>query len=233
MNRLAIIPARGGSKRIRKKNIKNFCGNPIISYSLNAAKNSELFNTIHVSTDCLEIAETVKSLGFDIDFMRDPSLADDFTPIMPVLQWVLKQYNSKEIFFNEVALIMPCSPFIESSDLIDAFRLKSTHTANKSVIAISSYPAPIEWGFEREDSGKLLPLNPGMFKVRSQDLKKTYYDAGSFILFSAESILNCDEAGDDQSLVGYIIDKIKGIDIDDHDDWIFAEKIMSAMKFNT
>jgi pseudaminic acid cytidylyltransferase len=232
MKRLAIIPARGGSKRIHKKNIKSFCGKPIISYPLEAAKQSGLFDTIHVSTDCLEISNVVEQLGFNIDFMREPSLSDDVTPIMPVLKWVLKKYKSKNIFFDEVALIMACSPLIESSDLQNAQQLKSMYAQSKSVIAVSSYPAPIEWAFNKTNEGLLSPINPGMFKVRSQDLDKTYYDAGAFILFSAESILNSDQSGDDQSLVGYILEKFKGIDIDDDNDWMFAEQLMRAIKFN-
>ena len=117
MKRLAVIPARGGSKRIHKKNIKTFCGKPIISYSLEAAESSNLFDTIHVSTDCNEIAEVVTKLGYSIDFLRDPNLADDMTPIMPVLKWVISEYESRNIYFDEVVLLMPCSPMIESFDL--------------------------------------------------------------------------------------------------------------------
>ena len=99
MKRLAIIPARGGSKRIIKKNIKDFCGKPIISYSLKAAKDSDLFDIIHVSTDCDDIADVVTSLGFNIDFKRTDKLSDDHTPIMPVINWTIEQYQAKNIFF--------------------------------------------------------------------------------------------------------------------------------------
>jgi N-acylneuraminate cytidylyltransferase len=143
MRRLAIIPARGGSKRIHKKNIKNFCGQPIISYPLNAAKKSGLFHTIHVSTESLEIANIVKNLGFEVDFLRDASLADDMTPIMPVLKWVVQKYESKNLFFDEVVLIMACSPLIEHTDLQRA-SLMMVEKDIKPVIAISSYQAPIE-----------------------------------------------------------------------------------------
>lgn len=232
MNRLAIIPARGGSKRIPKKNIKEFCGKPMISYPLETLKKSGLFHTIHVSTDCHEISKIVEELGFNIDFLRDSSLADDFTPIMPVLQWTLKEYEAREIYFDEVVLVMACTPFIEASDLIEASKLMQNNANAKPVIAISSYPAPIEWAFERnETNGVLTALNQGMFKIRSQDLQKKYYDAGAFIFFSKEHILNSDGSNDDISLIGYIVEKIKGIDIDDIDDWEFAEKLMKANNY--
>ena len=98
MNTLAIIPARGGSKRIPNKNIRNFCGKPIISYILDAAKKSGLFNTIHVSTDSKQIIKVVENLGFKIDFVRPSDLADDYTPIMPVLKFVVEEYEKKVYF---------------------------------------------------------------------------------------------------------------------------------------
>ena len=93
MKRIAIIPARSGSKRIHKKNIKDFCGRPIIAYVLDALKDSNLFDVIHVSTDNQEIAGVVKDLGFPVDFIRSQKLSDDYTPIMPVLKWVVEQYK--------------------------------------------------------------------------------------------------------------------------------------------
>ena len=156
MKRLAIIPARGGSNRILKKNIKKFCGKPMISYPIRALKESGLFHTIHVSTDSSEIAELVSDLGLEVDFLRDSSLADDHTPIMPVLKWTLEQYRLREIYFEEVAAVMPCTPFIESSDYIKANKLLNKENNDKPVIGISSYPAPIEWAFDKS----ILP--PGM-----------------------------------------------------------------------
>ena len=159
MKRLAVIPAREGSKRIKNKNIKNFCGKPIISYALNAAKESDLFDTIHVSTESEEIANIVRDLGFTVDFLRDISLADDITPIIPVLKWVVEKYQSKNIYFDEVVLIMACAPFIDATDLKKASLIMDKNNGTKSVISISSYPAPIEWAFENKNSF-LTPVNP-------------------------------------------------------------------------
>ena len=230
MKRLAIIPARGGSKRVPKKNIKKFCGKPMISYPIDALKRSELFDSIHVSTDCNEIAELVINLGLDIDFLRDPSLADDFTPIMPVLEWTLMQYKAREIIFDEVIMVMPCTPFIQSSDFLDAYKLFSAANKKSPVISISSYPVPIEWAFNLKISdNSLTPVNPGMFKIRSQDIQKKYHDAGAFVLYSSEHILKANLSKQDENYIGFVLDKIKAIDIDDQDDWDFAELIMQSI----
>ncbi len=124
--RIAIIPARGGSKRIPDKNIREFCGRPMISYTLQAARDSGLFEVIHVSTDTLRITEIAKNLGFPVNFLRPAELADDHTPIMPVLRHVVETFRERGQIFNEIALLMACAPLIEASDLIGAQRLYDT-----------------------------------------------------------------------------------------------------------
>ena len=120
VKRIAIIPARGGSKRIPNKNIRDFCGKPMISYALEAARDSALFDCIHVSTDSKKIAEATQKEGFDVDFMRTAELSDDHTPIMPVLKYVLEQYIDRGKYFDEVVLIMACAPLIDANDLISS-----------------------------------------------------------------------------------------------------------------
>ena len=119
--RLALIPARGGSKRIPKKNITSFCGKPMIAYALEAAAKSGLFDKIHVSTDSHEIRNVVEDLGFPVEFMRDPNLADDFTGLAPVLRWVIEQYKARGEIYNEICCIMPAAPLLSSQDIINAF----------------------------------------------------------------------------------------------------------------
>ena len=99
---LAILPARGGSERIKNKNIVNFCGNPLIHYSLNAARNSGIFSEIHVSTDSSDIADVAAKEGFPVAFMRDPKLADSHTPLLPVLSWDLGEFERRGRIFTEV-----------------------------------------------------------------------------------------------------------------------------------
>ena len=229
MRRVAIIPARGGSKRIPKKNIKNFCGRPIIAYVLDAVEGSNLFDVIHVSTDSKEIATVVESLGFSVDFMRGPELSDDYTPIMPVLKWVLEQYKNKGVLFDEVATIMPCAPFIESSDLVKASDLLRQKNCSSPVLSVSNYPAPVEWAFKLNDSNQLRPINKEMLEVRSQDIQESYFDTGSFAFFSSQYILSSISAGISDSYTGCVIDKYKAIDVDNMDDWNHAEYLMRGI----
>jgi CMP-N-acetylneuraminic acid synthetase len=230
IKRIAIIPARGGSKRIPKKNIKLFCGKPMILYSLMTLKESGIFDVIHVSTDSQEIADVVEENGFTVDFLRPPELADDHTPIMPVLKWVLEQYNKRGFEFRDVAVVMPCSLFIETKDYICAAQMLEKFEHNKTIISIAPYPVPIEWGFKLNSEGMLSPTQPGMFAKRSQDLPLQYYDTGSFVFYPINRILHASGAGDDTNYAGQIVDKYKAIDIDDMEDWEYAENLMRGLK---
>lgn len=221
--RIAIIPARGGSKRIRNKNIRDFCGKPMIAHILHAARESELFDVIHVSTESLSICEVVENLGFRIEFMRPPELADDHTPIMPVLKHVTETYASNGQVFDQVWLLMACAPLVESSDLQQAAQLFDQSGGTSPVLAITEYPVPIEWAFSRAPDGKMTPVQPGMFAVRSQDIESKYFDAGVFTAFPITNVLSSEGAGSDLGFVGYVLSKGKAIDIDDEADWALAE----------
>jgi len=225
MNRIAIIPARGGSKRIPQKNIKNFCGRPMISYPIEALKKSNLFDKIHVSTDDKKIKNVVTSLGLKIDFLRPKDLSNDFTPIMPVIKFVVEQYLKMNQTFEEIWIILPCSPFLSSSDLIEASIIFNQNKFSNPLMAIAEYPVPIEWAFDINENGLLSPVKKGNFAIRSQDLKKKYHDAGMFYAYSKDIILNVDYNGSDQNFLPYLISKDKAIDIDDPEDWEYAEKL--------
>ena len=225
MKRIVIIPARGGSKRIQKKNIKSFCGKPIISYPIKAIIESKLFDKIHVSTDDKKVVEVVNKLGVNVDFFRPKSLSDDFTTIVPVVKYVVGRYKKMNQNFNEVWVILPCSPLLKSSDLIEASSLFNKNKISNSLMSVTEYPVPVEWAFKKDDKGNLKPLNEGAFKIRSQDLEKKYYDAGMFYIYSEKHILNTDYNGSDTNIIPYVIDKGSAIDIDDNEDWIIAEKL--------
>ena len=226
--RIAIIPARGGSKRISNKNIRDFCGKPMIAHILQAARESGLFDLIHVSTESLHIRQVVENLGFIVDFMRPDELADDHTPIMPVLRYVSETYESRGQIFDQVWLLMACAPLVKQSDLMQASELFDQFGGVNPVLAIAEYPVPIEWAFNRTLVGKLNPVYPGMFAVRSQDIEKKYFDAGLFTVFSARRVQASDGAGSDEGFVGYIIPKGTAIDIDDETDWALAEAMYRA-----
>jgi len=226
--RLAIIPARGGSKRIPNKNIKSFCGKPIISYILDEAKKSGLFNKIHVSTDSKQITKVVENLGFKIDLMRPSDLADDHTPIMPVLKYVVEEYEKKGLHFDEVWMLMPCACLITANDLLDASDSYEESNQEIPLLTVCSYSVPVEWAFKIHQENKLEPLNKGMFLHRSQDLEKKYFDTGSFAIYPRKIIKSCEDGGFDKGYKGWILPKSKAVDIDDEEDWKIAEAIFSA-----
>ena len=223
MKRLAIIPARGGSKRILNKNIRDFCGQPMITHVLGAARDSGLFSAIHVSTESESIREVAAMFGFPPDFPRPEALADDHTPIMPVLRYVTEEYARRAQHFDEIWLLMACAPLVKSGDLIAAASLFSENGSNSPVLAVVEYPAPIEWAFRRSKEGSLKAVQPGMFAVRSQNLEKAYFDSGSFAVFPSSRVLGLAGAGSDEDFVGYVLPKNSAIDIDDEEDWKFAE----------
>ena len=228
MKRLAIIPARGGSKRIPNKNIRDFCGKPMIAHVLNAASESGLFNKVHVSTESETIRDVVSQHGYPPDFARPLELADDHTPIMPVLRHVTEEYKKLDIHFDEVWLLMACAPLIQSEDLLSAAQLFQEAGSSKALRAVSECPVPVEWAFKLGGGGELTPMQAGMFSVRSQDIKKSYFDAGSFAVFPAPHVLQAQGAGSDEGFIGHVLPKGAAIDIDDEDDWYLAEAIYQS-----
>ncbi|MBC2770582.1 cytidylyltransferase domain-containing protein [Pusillimonas minor] len=225
MKRLAIIPARGGSKRIPNKNIRDFCGQPMITHVLGVARASGLFAKVHVSTESESIRDVAAQFGFPPDFPRPAELADDHTPIMPVLRHAAQEYAKRGERFDEVWLLMACAPLIHAKDLSSAASLFQQAGSEQPLLAVSEYPAPIEWAFSRGENGALTPVQAGMFAVRSQDLEKRYFDAGSFAVFPASRVLESQGAGSDSGFIGYVLPKGTAIDIDDEQDWQLAEAI--------
>ncbi|MBF0347398.1 MAG: acylneuraminate cytidylyltransferase family protein [Magnetococcales bacterium] len=222
--RIAIVPARGGSKRIPRKNIREFCGRPMIAHILDAAQTSGLFSAIHVSTEDVEIAEVVARLGHGVQFMRPAHLADDHTGIMPVLHHVLATFKDRGQTFDQVVSLMACAPLITANDLIEAARLFDSLGGTTPLLTIAPYPAPVEWAFHRESTGHLIPVQPGAFAIRSQDLRPAYYDAGAFAFFPSAAVLG-NSVGSDQGFVGYPLARTKAVDIDNLEDWALAETI--------
>lgn len=219
--KLAIIPARGGSKRIPDKNIVDFFGAPLMSYSIQAAKESGLFDAIHVSTDSEKIAEVAAGYGYPVDFMRLPELADDHTPLLPVLKWTIDEYRQRGRPVSTVCLLMPTAPLIEASDLIEGDKLFRAHFEQRTVIAVSRFNVPVEWAFRLRDDGTLEPREPGKANVRSQDLQACYFDTGTFFFIPAQDI----EEGrlNDDRMIAYQLSRAKAVDIDDKEDLEFAE----------
>lgn len=228
--RIAIIPARGGSRRIPGKNIRDFCGRPMIAHILDTARESGLFDVVHVSTESAQVRETVERLGFGIDFMRPEHLADDTTPIMPVLKYVVETYAARGRQFDEVWELMACAPLIMPRDLTGAAAMFERTGRTAPLLAVAPHPAPIEWAYRRAADGTLIPVQPGMFAVRSQDLERAYFDAGSFAVMPTALVLSSEGAGSDTDYIGYVLDRTRAIDIDDEDDWALAESMFAFVR---
>jgi len=214
--RIAVIPARGGSKRIPKKNIVPFCGRPMISYAIDAARTSGVFSKIHISTDSQEIRETVETLGLAVDFMRDPALADDYTGLLEVLRWVLDQYQRRGEVYKEVCCIMPTAPFLVSEDLKAAFELFHRHNGKYPLYVMAKYPVPIEWAFLRDKDGFMNASSVSKLSCRSQDLPEAYYECGPFTIMTDIQIASENHLSG--KVLPYIMPGQRAVDIDTPED---------------
>lgn len=221
--RLAVIPARGGSKRIPGKNIAPFCGRPMIAYALEAAANSGLFDKIHVSTDSEEICQVVEALGFTVDFKRDAALADDFTGLVPVLRWVVDQYRLRGEVYDQICCIMPNAPLIRSQDLVEAFDIFTQHDARYPLLVFTKFPVPVEWAFRRSEDGLMTAVSPESLTRRSQDLQHAYYECGPFTIWNPSHLAS------DNPLTGqvlsYVLPAERAVDIDTPEDLVYAERL--------
>jgi len=221
MRRLLVIPARQGSKRIKNKNIKKFCGKPIIAYSLKLAKESSIFDKVHVSTDSIKIKKIVEEYGFKIEFLRPKKISGDHTPIISVLRYVYDYYKKKKIFFDEIWSLSACSPLLKKIDLIKASRLLRNNK-KRIVLSITEYSTPIEWAFKINKKNYLEPVKKNSYKLRSQDIPKRYHDAGAFVGIPI-NFFSKKKFDFDKYYIGNIIDKNRAIDIDNISDWKIAE----------
>lgn len=228
--RLAVIPARGGSKRLPGKNIRDFCGKPMLAHILETAGAANLYDAIHVSTEDAAITEVATRFGHPPAFARPTELADDITPLMPVLRHSLASFAERGRTFDQVHLLMACAPLLEASDLVAATELFESEGGSRSVIGVSQFPAPIEWAFRKAQTGALTPVQPGMFATRSQDLPMGFYDTGSFVIFSADNVRASTGAGADSSYLGFELPRWKAIDVDSADDWEFAELVFRGRR---
>lgn len=221
--RLAVIPARGGSKRIPGKNIMPFCGRPMISYALEAVAESGLFDRIHVSTDSEEIRQVVEALGYSVDFMRDPALAGDYTGLVPVLSWVHEQYRLRGEFYQQVCCIMPNAPLLQPQDLVNAFDIFDKAGGSQPLLVFARFPVPIEWAFRRNESGLMSAISPQSLTCRSQDLQHAYYECGPFTIWSAEHLESDNPLTGD--VVSYVLPAERAVDIDVPEDIQYAEAL--------
>ena len=218
MSSVAIITARGGSKRIPGKNIKNFCGKPIIAYSISAAIESGAFDVVMVSTDDENIAEVAKKAGAEIPFFRSDDTAGDYATTDQVIAEVLNTYREKGQNFDKFCCIYPTAPFITADRLKEAMDKLDEH---ESVTPVCQFSYPPQRGFVVEN-GRLVRKYPEFATVRSQDLDKLYHDSGQFYACRTDAFFR-DETTDVDDMVPLILDEDEVQDIDTFKDWEIAE----------
>jgi N-acylneuraminate cytidylyltransferase len=220
MNVLAIITARGGSKRIPQKNIRPFLGKPMLSYPIRAAQESAVFNEIMVSTDSAEIAEIAQSNGAAVPFMRSAETSTDFATTSDVLVEVLNNYQKQGKIFDYFCCIYPCSPFL-SPQLLQQAYMMLVESEVDSVAPVCIYPAPVEWAMSIKN-GLLVSNSSGKDKLRSQDLEEKYFDVGMFYFCKTASFLEKKKVFSEKTRP-IIVPSIACQDIDTFDDWHAAE----------
>lgn len=218
---VAIIPARGGSKRIPRKNIRLFRGRPMLAWSIEAALESGAFDTVMVSTDDAEIAEAARALGAEVPFLRSAAAADDHATTSQVLLEVLSQYAEAGVQFDLACCLYPTAPFVRAQDLADG-RAKLLGSRFDVIMPVAAFSYPIWRSLQREDDGCIALNFPENLNARSQDLPVAYHDAGQWYWFRTEAFLR------DHVLMGansgsIVLPAIQVQDIDTEDDWALAE----------
>ena len=217
--KICIIPARGGSKRIPRKNIKNFLGQPIISYSIKAALKSGLFEEVMVSTDDSEIAEISRSFGAEVPFYRSKENSNDYATTMEVIVEVMENYEKLSRDFDFCCCLYPTAPLINENDLLSAYE-ELIRGNFHALFTVQRLSFPIKRVLTVSD-GKLEMLFPEHLKSRSQDLEPAFRDAGQFYWFNC-SLNNFENVW--LKNTGYVeIDELKAQDIDNESDWKMAE----------
>lgn len=223
---IAIIPARGGSQRIPRKNIKSFHGKPIIAYSIQAALDSGLFEDVIVSTDNEDIAKIAKQYGASVPWMRPAALSDHHTPTLPVIQHGLSHYDkNKGIKF--VCCIYATAPFITASLLQKAFK-KISNSHATYCIPVCEFDYPIQRALSLNDKHQVTMMQRKHMLSRSQDLTPMYHDVGQFYFGTRDAWERGDAILGDNT-IGLIIPRIQALDIDNLEDWILAEAIYSQV----
>ena len=221
MSNLAIIPARGGSKRIPRKNIREFLGKPIIAYSIQIALEIGLFEEVMVSTDDEEIAEVAKKYGAKVPFMRSVENADDHASTIDVLVEVLKIYQKRGKNFENGCCIYPTAPLLKSSFIKSGYE-KLINESFYTVFPVVEFSYPIQRSLKLSSKGKVEMNWPEHLESRSQDLPKAYHDAGQFYWFNIKEILKEKKLFGKNS--GAMVLPSRNVqDIDTEEDWTFAE----------
>lgn len=223
--RLAVIPARGGSKRIARKNIREFCGKPILAYSIEAALTCAAIDAVWVSTDDPEIAATAQTFGADVPFVRPSALSDDHTIMQAVMAHALKHAEQENIHVSAGCLLFATAPFVSAHDLMRGWESLSKAETDFALSVTPFRTAP-QRSQRVNNAGFLCYTSPEYCNVRSQDLEPLYHDAAHFVWGKTQAFLNA--AVTSANIAPVVIPAAQVIDIDTPADWAFAELLYRA-----
>lgn len=225
---LCVIPARGGSKRIARKNIKEFNGKPIIAYSIEAALQSNCFSKVIVSTDDDEIAEVARIYGAKAPFIRPDALSDDFTGILPVIKHTIEWLENKNNIIEHVCCLFATAPFVQSKTISEAYKIFLSSNTDYC-FSVTRFPFPIQRAIRINQNNKVNMFYPENFNSRSQDLEEAYHDAGQFYWGNAQAFKDEIPIFSEVSSA-FVLPRYLVQDIDTKDDWIRAEAMYKVLK---
>ena len=226
---VAIIPARGGSKRIPRKNIKEFCGKPMIAWSIDAARESGVFDRIIVSTDDEEIADIARMYGAEVPFMRPEDLSNDFAGTIPVIRHATEWLSNNDSEADFVCCIYATAPFVRAQDIISGLQTLRERQGDYA-FTVTKFPYPIQRALKVSPQQHISMFSPDMFHVRSQDLEESWHDAGQFYWGTSSAWMNEKPifSADSYSIE---LPRERVQDIDTPEDWRVAEWLFKAMEF--
>lgn len=226
--KVAVIPARGGSKRIPRKNIKNFCGKPMIAWSIESAKFSGCFDRIVVSTDDTEIANIAIQYGAEVPFIRPKNLSDDFAGTLAVVTHAIEILEEESGELSEVCCLYATAPFVVAEDInrgLDTLKASGCEYA----IGVTSFPFPIQRALLIDEHQKIKMVNPSAFSARSQDLEEAFHDAGQFY-WGTRSAWMSGVPSFLANTAPIVLPRYRVQDIDTTEDWYRAELLFKAME---
>jgi pseudaminic acid cytidylyltransferase len=229
--KLAIIPARGGSKRIPRKNIKPFCGKPMIAWSIEAARYSDCFDRIIVSTDDAEIADVARAHGAEVPFIRPPELSDDHIGTIPVVAHAIDWMNCNAGPVDLACCVYATAPFVQAQDLQRGLDVLQ-HSGVDYAFSVTSYAFPIQRAIRIIASQRVEMLNPEHFNTRSQDLEEAFHDAGQFYWGRTTAWL-ANKPLFSHAAAPVLLPRYRVQDIDTQEDWERAEWLFKAMSAQT
>ena len=226
--RLCVIPARGGSKRIPHKNIKSFCGQAMIGYSIKAALDSQCFDQVIVSTDDAEIAKIAKLFGAIVPFVRPDELANDYTATVPVIKHAIEWFDDQNQLPSEVCCLYATAPFVQADAIRKAYK-KMMQEQVDYCFTVTSFASPIQRAIKVTAENRIEMLHPENLETRSQDLEESYHDAGQFYWGKAESFRQ-QKPLFSKGATPYILPRHLVQDVDTLEDWRRAELMYQVLK---